>query len=126
MLSLLLSAACFSLGEAKSASSDFYSVLGVESSATTKEITRAYRKLALKYHPDKHTDGDKAEMEATFTNIVNGMCAETTPLLQWLSQLLLQPTQYLEPGLHKAVNIFHVCISSLFCAHVCSIRGFKG
>src|SRR5580700_11123140 len=31
---------------------DYYKVLGVSSTATDKEITRAYRKLAKQYHPD--------------------------------------------------------------------------
>jgi hypothetical protein len=54
------------------AEESLYETLGISTSATTKDITRAYRKLALKYHPDKNTDGDKAEMEAVFTAIVNG------------------------------------------------------
>lgn len=33
---------------------DYYKVLGVPPSATEKEITRAYRKLAKQYHPDAH------------------------------------------------------------------------
>jgi molecular chaperone DnaJ len=33
---------------------DYYKVLGLTSSATDKEITRAYRKLAKQFHPDTH------------------------------------------------------------------------
>ena len=50
---------------------DYYKLLGVSRDASEKEIKRAFRKLAVKYHPDKNPN--KEEAQEKFSKIANGM-----------------------------------------------------
>jgi len=47
---------------------DYYQTLGVDKSATPDQIKKAYRKLAMKWHPDRNPD-DKANAESKFKEI---------------------------------------------------------
>ena len=51
-LLLLLSLCCL----LTRAEEDYYKILGVKRDATEQQINKAFKKLAIKYHPDKNKD----------------------------------------------------------------------
>jgi DnaJ family protein B protein 4 len=48
---------------------DYYKILGVSKTADEDEMKKAYRKLALKWHPDRHKEADKETAEQKFKEV---------------------------------------------------------
>lgn len=55
---------------------DYYKVLGVDRKATQDEIKKAFRKLAMKYHPDKNKDNKQAEEKFKEINEANEVLSD--------------------------------------------------
>ena len=56
---------------------DYYKILGVAKTATAAEIKKAYRKLAVKYHPDKNQDNKQAEEKFKEMSEANEVLSDT-------------------------------------------------
>ena len=50
---------------------DYYKILGVERNASADDIKKAYRKLAIKYHPDKNPNNKASEEKFKEINEAN-------------------------------------------------------
>uniref|UniRef100_A0A3Q1JX50 DnaJ homolog subfamily B member 9 n=1 Tax=Anabas testudineus TaxID=64144 RepID=A0A3Q1JX50_ANATE len=66
------------LPAASETSRNYYDTLNVEPSATDREIKKAFRKLAIRYHPDKNKSADA---EKTFREIAEGKIEQMDPIL---------------------------------------------
>jgi len=69
------------------AADDYYKILGIQRSATDRDIKKAFRKLALKYHPDKNKDDPSAEKK--FMEISKGLFLVHLFDVYWIKYCIL-------------------------------------
>lgn len=92
---------------------DIYGTLGVEKSATDKEIKKAYRKLALKLHPDKNPDDKNAA--AKFDKLQQ--------IYDWIMEPQNRAKVYISLILFLIFLVnFLICLFSLICTWKIGIK----
>lgn len=90
---------------------NYYEVLGVASNATLKDINNAYKRLALKHHPDKAAGGDVDEFQ------------KVTTLFPFFSHSSCLQDLLLHPQIQEAAE--NLRDSSLRRRHDCELRTFR-
>ena len=102
-----------------SAKRDYYEILGVQRTADAEEIKRAYRRLAMKYHPDR-ANGDKVEAEARFKE-----CSEAYEVLSDLGRRR-RYDQFGHQGVTGQHDFSHMDVTDIFSMFEDIFGGFTG
>ena len=90
---------------------DFYTILGVPRDANKNQIKRAYRKLAMKWHPDKNKDDPQAQERFQDLSAAYEVCYQNIYFTS--VNLILQTSRNSIPNGNHAVNysssLLHDC-----------------
>jgi molecular chaperone DnaJ len=87
---------------------DYYEILGVARSASGEEIKRSYRRLAMKYHPDRNNGDTRGEAEAKFKE-----CAEAYEVLSDDTKRQ-RYDQYGHAGVQGSHDFSHMDVTDIF------------
>ena len=92
---------------------DYYDVLGVNKSASPDELKSAYRKLAVKYHPDKNPGDAKAEEKFKEASEAYGILSDKeknkttiTLVMQLLKMVVVDQVEVLVVLVEQTFQIF--------------------
>lgn len=84
----------------------YYTVLGVPPDATADQIKKAYYRAALRYHPDKNIEGDRATAEQKFKQVGEAYQVLSDPVLRSRYDRLGQEASRPEAGFMDAHEFF--------------------
>ncbi len=87
---------------------DYYEVLGITRTASGDEIKRAYRRLAMKYHPDRNDGDTREQAEISFKE-----CSEAYEILSD-DEKRRRYDQFGHAGVHGQHDFSHMDVSDIF------------
>ncbi len=99
---------------------DYYEVLAVSKTATAEEIKRSYRRLAMKYHPDRNAGEGRAEAEVKFKE-----CSEAYEVLSDETKRA-RYDQYGHAGVSASHDYSHMEAADIFSMFEDIFGGFGG